>query len=123
MLVDVCKVNGLIDEREMLMIHTMSEKLNLSDDLRDQVISGTIHVQIKAPEGEWERIPFFQMCVMTSGVNGDFDARESLFCKKLGLRLGLRDEVLDQVIRLFKEYFPETVPLEDLKKAYRLSHN
>ena len=123
MLVEVSKVNGEIDEKEKAMINRMAEKMNLDASIRDEVMAGKIYVEISPPAGEWERIPFFQMCVMTSGVNGDFDKREALFCKRLGLRLGLREDTLDEVIHLFKQYFPEKVPIEALRKAYQLGHN
>ena len=123
MLVGVSTVDGKIDDRELNMISRMAKKMNLSDRVRDQVVSGKIYVEIEPPAGEWERIPFFQMCVMTSGVNGDFDEQEMLFCKRLGMKLGLQDEVLDNVIALFKQYFPDRVPIEELRKAYQLGHN
>ncbi len=123
MLARVARVNGMIDEQEKNLIETMAEKMMVPAEVVEAILDGRISAEIKPPEEEWERIPYFQMCVMMTGVNGDFDEREALFCKRLGHDLGLRSVVLDSVIHLFKKHFPKAVPIEELRKAYQIGHN
>ena len=123
MLARVARVNGSIDEQEKKLIESMAKKMLVPAEMVEAILDGRITAEIKAPEEEWERIPYFQMCVMMTGVNGKFDEKEALFCKRLGHDLGLRSLVLDRVIELFKQYFPDSVPIEELRKAYQIGHN
>lgn len=123
MLKKVAAIDGNIDEKEMSFMQAMAEKLKVDSETLEQIIQGEIYAEIDPPSEEWERIPYFQMCVMMTGINGDFQEKEALFCKQLGHELGLRDVVLEEVIRLFKKYFPKAVPIDALKQAYQLSHN
>jgi hypothetical protein len=123
MLTRVAKINGVIDEPERRLIESMAEKMMVPQDMVDAIIEGRVTAEINPPDVEWERIPYFQMCVMMTGVNGEFDEREAVFCKRLGHKLGLRSLVLDRVMALFKEHFPEPVPIEELRKAYQIGHN
>lgn len=123
MLTQVSDMDGNIDEREELLIRSIAIKLNIDEQTTDDILSGTLSAEIKAPTDEWDRIPYFQMCVMASGVNGDFNEKETLYCKRLGMRLGLRDATLDKAIELFKQYYPKSVPLDLLKKTFQVNHN
>jgi len=123
MLARVARINGLIDEQEKRLIEGMAEKMSVPSDMVEGIIEGKIKAEISPPAEEWERIPYFQMCVMMTGVNGEFDEKEAIFCKRLGQDLGLRSLVLDRVMALFKEHFPEPVPIDELRKAYQIGHN
>ena len=123
MLARVAKINGKIDEPERQLIQGMAKKMMVPQDMVDAILNGRVTAEISPPEEEWERIPYFQMCVMMTGVNGEFDEKEAIFCKRLGQDLGLRSIVLDRVIALFKEHFPEPVPIDELRKAYQIGHN
>ncbi|NNC83832.1 MAG: hypothetical protein HKN79_09650 [Flavobacteriales bacterium] len=123
MLTRVGEMSGEMDEREELLIRTIALKLGLDEQTTDDILAGRIRAEITPPRKEVDRIPYFHMCVMASGINGDFDDREVLFCKKLGMRLGLRDDTLDKAIALFKEYYPKSVPVEILKRTFQIDHN
>ena len=123
MLVRVARIDGIIDEQERKLIETMAEKMFVPDEMVEAILEGRVSAEIHPPKEEWERIPYFQMCVIMTGVNGEFESQEALFCKRLGHDLGLRSTVLDRVIELFKEYFPNSVPIEELRKAYQIGHN
>ena len=123
MLAKVSGMDGQVDESEKLLIRAIAMKLGVDEHTTEEIISGRIKAKIKPPPGEFDRIPYFQMCVMASGVNGEFNDEETLYCKKLGLKLGLRDQTLDKAIALFKEYHPRTVPAEVLKRTFQIDHN
>jgi hypothetical protein len=123
MLVKVSTKDGVIGSQEEFFINAMSDRLGLTAEERADILSGRVDVKILPPKDEWERIPYFQMCVMASGVNGHFHEKEVLFCKKLGMELGVRDEVIHKIVELFQDYFPEEVPIEELRKVYQITHN
>ncbi len=84
MLARVAKINGVIDEPERRLIEGMAKKMMVPQDMVNAIIEGRVTAEINPPDEEWERIPYFQMCVMMTGVNGEFDDKEAIFCKRLG---------------------------------------
>ena len=123
MLTHVSDLDGGLDEREKLLIRSIAIKLDIDEVTTEDIIAGRLSAEISPPEPESDRIPYFQMCVMASGVNGNFNEKETLYCKKLGMRLGLRDETLDKAIELFKQHYPNAVPADVLIRTFQINHN
>lgn len=67
MLAQLCRHDSDMEEREHQMLKALGREFKLEEELIEAIISGKVEVDIKAPEREADRIPYFHLCVMFSG--------------------------------------------------------
>jgi hypothetical protein len=123
MLIYVSQIDGEVDDEEQALVDTMAERLEIKEDDKHLLMTGELVVKLHVPSSEWERVENFHLCMMMSSISGEFDSQEALFCKRLGLKMGVRDEVMNKVITLFRQYHPDAVPVQELKRVYQIGHN
>lgn len=123
MLVEMAWSDGEYTEEENDFINRLADLYEISDMDMLKIKSGELKPESIVPEREAERIPFFQSCVMAMGVDREVVNQERMFCRNIGLKMGLREQVIRNVMDLFEEHFPNPVPIDKLMMAYQSVKN
>jgi len=123
MLVELTWVDGEVTDEENDFVDRLADlyKIEAIDLLK--IKSGEFKPELIIPEMEADRVPFFHSCVMAMGVDHRTNNDERNYCSTLGMKMGLREEVVKNVMHLFEKHFPNPVPLDELKKAYNIGRN
>ncbi len=123
LMVELVNTDSLMTEGESDFINRLGDMYGVEPLDMLKLKSGALKPDVIIPKSESERVPFFQTCVMTMGIDKSVTNEEREFCSELGLRMGLREEVINTVMMLFEKYFPKPVPIEELVKAYSIGRN
>jgi hypothetical protein len=123
MLVELNSTDGEASEEENDFINRLADLYKIEPVELLQIKSGKFKPELSIPKMESDRIPFFQTCVMAMGVDLKVNDEEKKYCSELGMKMGLREEVIGVVMDLFEKHFPNPVPITELMNAYNIGRN
>ena len=123
LLVELVNTDGNMTEEESNFINRLGDMYGITPLDMLKLKSEELKPDMVFPETEADRVPFFQTCVMTMGIDKNVTEEEREFCSELGLKMGIRKEVITVVMNLFEKYFPQPVPIEELMMAYNIGRN
>jgi len=123
MLVELSWVDGEVTEEENGFIDHLADLYEIEPIDLLKIKSGEYKPELAIPKSEADRVPFFQSCVIAMGIDYRTNEDEKNYCTNLGMKMGLREEVVKSVMNLFEKYFPEPVPIDELMNAYIIGRN
>ena len=98
-------------------IERVAESFEVSIIDTQRIRDGEIAVDFNPPKAEWERIPIFMQCVMLMVIDRGFETEEENFCRELGFKLGLREEMVNILIQMWIDSYPKPVPQKELMQV------
>ena len=85
-------------------------QLQLSEEEIKEVQKNPSLYEIAPPPDEQKRVTILYYALFMMRADGKIKPEEEDTCYKLGLRLGFRSEMLDNLIQLMKEYLLKELP-------------
>ncbi|NND76832.1 MAG: hypothetical protein HKN39_01455 [Flavobacteriales bacterium] len=116
-LFELAEIDLFTSESENEFIYHVAEHLELDHFDIQQMQDKRLVVPFVPPEEEHKRIPIFIQSVMAMVMDRGIDEAEERFCRNLGFRLGLRDEMVNSLIQKWKMSFPNAVPHKELMEV------
>ena len=120
LLLTMVKADDEIAQREMQYIQHIAEQMNISPEELSQLHKDSKWADITAPESEGERMRILYLLLFTMRADGVIAEEEIAFTKTMGLRLGIRPALCDDLISIVTKYrsgeIPETAMLDQVKK-------
>ncbi|MGJ8666419.1 MAG: TerB family tellurite resistance protein [Patiriisocius sp.] len=119
-LIVIAKADDKIDEAEYDFIHRIAEKMHVSakevNDLFHEPLPST-----KIPT-EMGRITHFYKLVLIMNIDDETHESEITAIKQFGLKMGIRQGVVNQMLLKFAEG-QKTIPSEDILKIFKTYYN
>ena len=106
-----------VTQSEDEFIERVAESFQVSILDTQRIRNQELEVPFKPPKAEWERIPIFMQCVMLMVIDRGFETEEENFCRELGFKLGLREEMVNILIDMWIESYPQPVPQKELMEV------
>lgn len=72
---------------------------------------------------ELERITHFYKLVLLMHVDGEVHEKESVAIRNFGLKMGIRQGVIDQIIKIMEAQNNKVIPTEMLIKIFKTYYN
>ncbi|WP_172966878.1 tellurite resistance TerB family protein [Patiriisocius marinistellae] len=120
-LIIITMADGKIDEAEYDFIHRIAEKMNVSSKEVDELFHYPIPSQTIPTE--MGRITHFYKLVLIMNIDDETHQNEVTAIKQFGLKMGIRQGVIDQMILKFAEDGQKTIPSEYILKIFKTYYN
>ncbi len=115
------KADKVVKEEEYQFIRLVAEQLHMSKEEVDSLFEAEAdHVPVH-PESQ--RILQFHRLVLLMNVDQESNQQELQKIKELGLRMGLRHEAIDMVLREMFNYENKVIPPEELVAIFKKFYN
>jgi hypothetical protein len=72
---------------------------------------------------ELERTTHFYKLVLLMYVDNEIHEQEIITARNFGLKMGIRQGVIDQILNKVNEYEDHVIPVEDLMKIFKTYYN
>ena len=116
-LFDLAQADLNVTQSEDEFIERVAESFQVSIIDTQRIRSSELDVPFDPPKAEWERIPIFMQCVMLMVIDRGFETKEENFCRELGFKLGLREEMVNILIEMWIASYPKPVPQKELMQV------
>jgi len=116
-LFDLAQADLNVTQNEDEFIERVAESFKVSIMDTQRIRNKELEVSFDPPKAEWERIPIFMQCVMLMVIDRGFETEEENFCRELGFKLGLREEMVNILIEMWIESYPQPVPQKELMQV------
>ncbi|MTI19861.1 hypothetical protein E1176_02380 [Fulvivirga sp. RKSG066] len=83
---------------EATYVKVVAKKLGV--DMLDLAKIETLGTERDLPENEFQIIPLFHRLLILMNIDMDLDERELLFCRNLGIKMGLNPSAVSEIIEL-----------------------
>lgn len=116
-LFELAEIDFFRSESENEFIYRIAEHLELSFLDIEQMENKKLVVPFSPPKEEHLRLPLFiQTIIQLISERGLGEAEEN-FCRNLGFRLGLRDEMVNSLLTKWKVSYPNTVSHKEIMQV------
>jgi len=120
-LIKLARIDKKEHDEEYGFMLAIAVKLGVDTKTFDLIFSQ--NVDFVPPHFEFRRIVLFQEHVLLANVDGHLDEREIEMLKKIGLKLGLFPDCVDQVLTTMKNYDRGAIPPKQLIEIFQIHHN
>jgi len=120
-LIFLAKVDGKVDEIERDFIHRIGARMSLDFN--------TIETLFENPQpsvlliSELDRITHFHKLLMVMNVDQVIDESELIALRNFGLKLGIHQGAIDQILSKMKEYEFNIIPTQELIAIFKTYYN
>lgn len=121
-LIQLSLVDGHLDDMEYKLMSAMAELLGVSQDQLDDLIVERPKEQ-KLPTSEFDRILQFHRLVLLANVDATVNGEELEILRKCGLRLGLRPEAVETILREMHKHENGMLPTALMMEIFQRYHN
>lgn len=119
-LIVIAKADDKIDEAEYDFIHRIAEKMHvLAKEVNDLFHEPLPSTKIPTEMG---RITHFYKLVLIMNIDDETHESEITAIKQFGLKMGIRQGVVNQMLLKFAEG-QKTIPSEDILKIFKTYYN
>lgn len=120
-LIVMAHADGKVADSEYEFILRLADRMGF---LKNEVDALFAHPQPSQPLfSELERITHFYKLVLLMYVDNEIHKEEVITARNFGLKLGIRQGVIDQIINKVDEYEDHIIPSEDLMKIFKTYYN
>jgi hypothetical protein len=118
-LLEIATSDGDFNEREIMYILQVGEKMGLHKDTMEQVIRDRHKITFTPPQSEEERMTFLYYALFLIKVDQKISQEEKSLYYKIGFRLGFRQLLLEDLLIVMEENLNKRVPPEALIEKIR----
>lgn len=120
-LIKLSKVDGQVSENEIGLIKQIGNMIGLQDF---EILELFKHpVKFDPETSHLDRIVQFQCLVLLANVDEKLASEEIEQLKKMGLKLGLNQKAVNEVLVRMKDYPNNVIPPDDLLDIYKKHMN
>lgn len=120
-LLTLASVDHLESENEIEFVHQLGRKLGLEQSDIDGLVKKDIEFQ--PPVTEDLRISIFYTFILVVKVDGIVAHEEVQFCREVGLKLGLNQLAVNNLLKRVADYPEENLPPNEVIGFFKLHHN
>ncbi|MBD3637034.1 MAG: TerB family tellurite resistance protein [Crocinitomicaceae bacterium] len=120
-LIALSKIDGYVSENESGLIKQMGNLIGLSDK---EILDLFEHpAPFKAPAEHIERITQFHRMVLMANVDHKVENSEIEFLKFAGIKLGLNEQAINEVLNRMSDFPDNVIPPDELISIYKKHMN
>ena len=120
-LIIMVKADGKVKSSEIQLIKKLAERMEIP---RDEVPQLFEHPQpSQTLYSEVDRITHFYRLTLAMRVDQETHESEIVALKNFGLKMGIRSNVADQIMKKMARYENGIVPAEELLKIFKIYYN
>ncbi|QNJ98332.1 tellurite resistance TerB family protein [Constantimarinum furrinae] len=120
-LIVIAKADDKLTESEYDFIKRLAERLDLSAKEIDPLFKSPL--PSKPLFSELERITHFYKMVLMMNVDRETHKKEIEAVRNFGLKMGIRQGVIDQILLRMEDYEDKIIPSEELIKIFQTYYN
>ena len=115
----LARADGELDDREMRFIFDMGKMMGMASSEIELPVSESEHKDIVPPSTEPERLLMFYRLLFLIKIDNKISKEEETFLHKIAHKLGVRDTLVVDMIRLMRENLMNNVPADAMLNKIR----
>lgn len=112
LLLKLAESDGEWDSRELKFIRDIGYKMGLETHEVAEINADLENFKLKPPKSENERMEIMYYLLFFMKVDGKVTRPEEEMVKEVGLRLGIRPELTEELIDIIKDHIGKEVPVD-----------
>ncbi len=114
-LVKMAKADNEVKGSEDMFLRLMARKLNLSVSEFEDIYNDTDKYDFIPPVNQEEKYIMFYILIQMMKVDLSVDVEEIEFCKEIGIKLGIAENKIEEIIKLSIIKNKEVVEYDEIK--------
>ena len=120
-LIILSKADGKVTHSEYDFLIRLAERMDISKEELDFIFNNPLPSQTVFTE--LERITHFNKLLLLMNVDHETHKKEVIMLRKFGLSMGIREDVIQQVLDQMEHYDNKIIPPEKLIKIFKTFYN
>lgn len=120
-LINMAKADGKLSDAEYDFIQTLATRMQVSSKELDSLFKNPQPFQ--QLNSELERITHFYRLVLVMNLDQTAHANEVATLRSFGLKMGIRHDVVDQILVTMEKYEDRIIPAEKLLEIFKTYYN
>lgn len=119
LLFEMAQADDRLDERETRFIFDIGKRLDLDDATIEGIIGSKGKYPLEPPKSDEGRMTVLYYLLFQMKIDGKVSEEEKDLVRKVGLRLGFRGELTDELIEIIQDHVAREVPVDVMLNAIR----
>lgn len=120
-LIVIAKADEKITDGEYHFIVSLAKKLNVTEQEVKILFENPLPSKIL--KTELERITHFYKLILTMNIDNEIHEKELVEVRNFGLKLGIRQGVVDQLLIKMNDYKNKIIPSNEILKIFNTYYN
>lgn len=120
-LIKLAEADGKLTHSEYDFIIRLAKRMEVSEEEVEELFNKPISTKTKFTE--LERITHFHKLVLLMNVDRETHKKEVIAIKNFGLKMGIRSDVINQILERMNEYEDKVIPSSELIQIFRSNYN
>jgi uncharacterized tellurite resistance protein B-like protein len=120
-LISLAEADGKLTHSEYDFILRLAKRMDVSEEEVAWLFKNPIHSKTKY--SELERITHFHKLVLLMNVDRETHRKEVIAIKNFGLKMGIRSDVINQILDRMNDYDDKVIPTAELIQIFRSNYN
>ena len=117
----LAEADGKLTHSEYDFILRLAKRMDVSEEEVAELFKNPI--QTKTKFTELERITHFHKLVLLMNVDRETHKDEVIVIKNFGLKMGIRSDVINQVLERMNDFEDKVIPSSELIRIFRSNYN
>ncbi len=119
LLYEMARADNRLDQREAQFLFDIGKRLYLDTATIESVLSSKGRFPLKPPKTDKERMTVLYYLLFQMKIDGKVADEERGMVRKVGLRLGFRGELTDDLIQIIQSHVARKIPVEIMLNEIR----
>ncbi len=120
-LIRLAEADGKLTHSEYDFILRLAKRMDVTEEEVAELFKNPI--QSKTKYSELERITHFHKLVLLMNVDREAHKKEIISVKNFGLKMGIRSDVINQILDRMNDYDDKVIPTAELIQIFRSNYN
>ncbi|EDM43174.1 hypothetical protein SCB49_11884 [unidentified eubacterium SCB49] len=120
-LIMLAKADNKITESEYDLIVKLASTMQISKDEVDLLFANPIPSKVQG--SELQRITHFYKLMLLMNVDHETHDKEVAMIRNFGVKMGIRPDVIDQMLIKMEQYEDKIIPSEEIMKIFTTYYN
>ncbi|MGK7395422.1 MAG: hypothetical protein ACNS62_12675 [Candidatus Cyclobacteriaceae bacterium M3_2C_046] len=112
-LLEVALADGNLDKNEVLLLHSLGKRFNISPEEIDQIKNNPQTINFHPPKSNKERFNQIYDLVCMMMIDGQINRHELDICKLFALKLGFMPLIVDDFVRIITDNVSRGISVGD----------
>lgn len=120
-LIVLAKADGVVTPSEMEFIKAIALQLEITDEELQLLFINPLPSTVQ--KSELDRITHFYKLMLLMNIDQETHEKEILMIRRLGLKMGIRPGVFDQMLSKMNSYENNVIPSKEIMKIFHTYYN
>ena len=120
-LIRLAEADGKLTHSEYDFILRLAKRMDVNEEEVAELFKNPI--QSKTKYSELEKITHFHKLVLLMNVDRETHRKEVIVIKNFGLKMGIRSDVINQILDRMNDYDDKVIPTAELIQIFRSNYN